>query len=112
MKFVKKGEGKPRPATGHTGEWGMITVEPGKDSQKLGMLLSHFLPEGTFPMAPTPIEMIYLGVTGKVQVKGKNPGEDYIIEPGDAVYMAPGDEREINVIGTDPATIWVIMVRG
>ena len=90
----------------------MITVEPGKDSQKLGMLLSHFLPEGTFPMAPTKIEMIYLGVSGKVQVKGKNPGEDYIIEEGDAVYMAPGDEREINVIGTDPATIWVIMVRG
>lgn len=112
MKFVKKGQGTPRPATGHTGEWGMMVVEPGKDSQKLGMLLSHFLPEGAFPMAETKFEMIYLGVSGKVQVKGKNKGEDYVVESGDLVYMAPGDMREIKVLGTDPATIFVIMVRG
>jgi hypothetical protein len=98
MKFVKKGQGTPRPATGHVGEWGMMVVEPGKDSQKLGMLVSHFLPDGAFP--------------GKVQVKGKKPGEDWVIEAGDLVYIGPGDSREIKVLGTDPASIYVIMVRG
>ena len=110
MKFVKKGEGRPRPATGHTGEWGMVTLEAGKDSKRITMLVSHFLPEGEFPMAPTPREMVYLGIAGKVQVKGKNAGEDYMIEPGDFVYMSPGDEREIHSIGTEPSTILVIAI--
>jgi mannose-6-phosphate isomerase-like protein (cupin superfamily) len=112
MKFVKKGQGTPRPATGHVGEWGMMVVEPGKDSQKLGMLVSHFLPDGAFPMAETKVEMIYLGISGKVQVKGKKSGEDWVIEAGDLVYIGPGDSREIKVLGTDPASIYVIMVRG
>ena len=74
------------------------------------MLVSHFLPEGEFPMVPTPREMVYLGMAGKAQVKGKNPGEDYIVEPGDFVYMAAGDEREIYVPGTEPATILVTAI--
>ena len=111
MKFVKRGEGKPRPATGHTGEWGMVTLAAEKDNERLGMLVSHFLPEGEYAMAPAPREMVYLGMAGKVQVKGKNPGEDYIVEEGDFVHMSPGDEREIHVIGNDPASILVITAK-
>jgi quercetin dioxygenase-like cupin family protein len=43
-------------------------------------------------------------------VRGKNKDE-YLLEPGDTLYIPPGEERSIEVVGTEPATMLVIIVK-
>lgn len=107
MKLVKKGEGQHTDqAPGHFGQWGMTKLVAGKDTQRVTFILSHYLPEGGVEMGAAPGELIYYGVSGSLCVKGK--AEEYILEPGGVLYIAPGEERESRVLGTDPATILVI----
>lgn len=106
MKLVKRGEGHPDEAPGHFGQWGITKLEAGKDTQRVSFILSHFLPEGGVKMGAAPGELIYFGMSGSLRVKGK--AEEYILEPGDALYIAPGEEREFHALGADPATILVI----
>jgi quercetin dioxygenase-like cupin family protein len=41
-------------------------------------------------------------------VKGK--GEEYLLGQGDLIYIAPGEEREVQVIGTEPVTALVMII--
>jgi len=60
MKLIKKGEGQPYEAEGHFGVWSMRKLVAGKDSQRLIIGLSHFLPKGGVKMAPaSPSERTY-----------------------------------------------------
>jgi quercetin dioxygenase-like cupin family protein len=53
-----------------------------------------------------PGELIYYGLTGSLRVKTKS--EEYILEPGDTIYIPAGEEREFQAIGSDPTTIIVV----
>ena len=58
-------------------------------------------------MSSSPLVRAYFVIDGSLLVKGKT--EEHLLEPGDLFYIAPNEEREIQVLGADPATILVIM---
>ena len=108
MKVVKKEDGSPYEAKGHSGCWAVRKMDAVKDSRRLSISLSHFLPQGGAEMSSSPKERAYFIISGSMLVKGK--GEECRLHQGDLVYIAPGEEREVQVIGTEPVTSLVIIV--
>jgi quercetin dioxygenase-like cupin family protein len=106
MKLIKKSEGHPDTAPGHTGQWGLTKLAAGKDTQRITFIISHFLPGGGLQRMAAPAELIYYGVKGELLVKGKD-GE-FTIKPGDALYIAAGEEREFKALGDETSTILVV----
>ncbi|MDP2916303.1 MAG: cupin domain-containing protein [Dehalococcoidia bacterium] len=109
MLLIKKGEGEPYEAKRHFNCWSMLKLIPDKNSRRLNIGLSYFLPNGGAEMAASPLERAYYVISGSLRVKGKT--EEYILQPGDLFYIGAGEEREIRVVGTDPANILVIMTK-
>jgi quercetin dioxygenase-like cupin family protein len=110
MKLIKKGKGKGEMAKRHFGQWGLSKVSVEEGSQRLSVGLSHFLPGGGAEMYASPTERIYFGVSGSLMVKGKK-GDEYVVEAGDVLYIPPGEERSIETVGTDPASMLVVIVK-
>jgi quercetin dioxygenase-like cupin family protein len=108
MKMVKKEGGSPYEAKGHSGCWAVRKMDAAKDSRRLSISLSHFLPQGGAEMSSSPKERAYFILSGSMLVKGKT--EEYRLHQGDLIYIAPGEEREVQVIGTEPVTSLVIIV--
>lgn len=109
MKIVRKKEGSPYEAKGHFGYWSIQKLDAKTDTQHgLGIAVSHFLPQGGAEMSSSPRERAYFVLSGSVVVKGNT--EEYLLEPGDLIYIAAGEEREIQVTGIEPATLFVIIV--
>lgn len=106
MKLVKKGEGSPDQAPGHYGQAGITMLATGKDTQRVSFIISHFVPGGGVNKGAAPGELIYYGLTGSLRVKGKS--DEFILEPGDTIYIPAGEEREFQAIGGDPTTILVV----
>ncbi|MBW1737520.1 MAG: cupin domain-containing protein [Deltaproteobacteria bacterium] len=107
MKVVKKIEGQPYDAKGHFGVWSARKLAAEKDSQ-VSVSLSHFLPQGGAEMSSSPKERVYFIISGSMVVKGKT--EEYSLNAGDLIYIAAGEDREIQVPGPEPVTILVIIV--
>jgi quercetin dioxygenase-like cupin family protein len=107
MKLIKVGEGTPYEAAHHFNYWSINKVVPNVTSQKIQISVSHFLPDGGAEMSSSSLERIYFCIDGKITVKGRN--EEYQLEPGDMIYIAPGEDRSFQVSNTKPATILVIM---
>ena len=93
MKLIKKGEGEIYEAKRHFGCWALRKVVPDKDSKRLNIGFSHFLPQGGAEMSSSPLERVYYCIAGSLLVKGKN--EQHLLEPGGLLYIAAGEEREI-----------------
>jgi quercetin dioxygenase-like cupin family protein len=110
VKLVKKGQGKTEAAKRHFGQWGIRQVSPEEGSQRLTVSLSHFLPQGGAEMYASPTERVYFGISGLIRVRGKK-GDEYLVGPGDVLYIPPGEERSIEAVGTEPATMLVIIVK-
>jgi len=108
MKMIKKESGNPYEAKGHSGCWAVRKMDAAKDSHRLSISLSHFLPQGGAEMSSSPKERAYFILSGSMLVKGKT--EEYRLSQGDLIYIAPGEEREVQVIGTEPVTSLVIIV--
>jgi mannose-6-phosphate isomerase-like protein (cupin superfamily) len=108
MKMIKKESGNPYEAKAHFGCWSVRKMEAAKDSRRLSISLSHFLPQGGAEMSSSPKERAYFILSGSMLVKGKT--EEYRLSQGDLIYIAPGEEREVQVIGTEPVTSLVIIV--
>lgn len=108
MKLIKKGEGQPYEAKGHLGSRNTRKLEAGKDSQRLSISLSQFLPQGGMDMSSAPVERAYFMLSGSMLVKGK--AEEFTLEAGDLIYIAPGEEREVQVAQIEPAAILAIVV--
>jgi len=108
MKLIKKEDGQTYKAPGHFGVWSTNKLKSGRDSQRLNINLSHFLPQGGTEMLPSEKERAYFVISGAILVKGK--GEEFVLRPGDIIYIAPGEEREIQVTEFEPATILVMTV--
>lgn len=108
MKMIKKGDGNPYEAKGHSGCWAVRKIEAAKDSRRLSVSLSHFLPQGGAEMSSSPKERAYFIISGSMLVKGKT--EEYLLSQGDLIYIAPGEEREVQVIGAEPVTALVMII--
>jgi quercetin dioxygenase-like cupin family protein len=107
MKLVKSSDGQYYDAQRHTQCWAVHKLTPGPESKRLNISYSHFLPNGGAEMSASPLERAYFVVSGTLQVKGKN--EEYTLNPGDLLYIGAGEERSVSIIGTQPASILVIM---
>ena len=110
MKLIKRGEGKGEMAKRHFGQWGVRQISPEEGSQRLTVSLSHFLPGGGAEMYGSPTERVYYGISGSLKVRGKK-GDEYIVGPGDVLYIPPHEERSIETVGTEPASMLVIIVK-
>ena len=109
MKLIKKGEGEHHEVKRHFDQWGLNKVSAKDGAQRLNVGLSHFLPQGGAEMYASPTERIYFGISGSLMVKGTQ-GDEYLVEPGDVLYIPPDEERSIEAVGTEPASMLVIIV--
>ncbi len=108
MKVVRKSEGTPYEAPLHFNVWSTRKLASQKDTARTAVSLSHILPNGRVDMSGSPQEKVYYVIAGSLAVKTKT-GEA-VLEAGDIVYFAGGEEREGHVVGTDVCTILVCMV--
>jgi quercetin dioxygenase-like cupin family protein len=109
MKLIKGNEGVPYEGKGHFNCWNARKLVSETDSRRLTVCTTHFLPNGGADMSSAPKERLYFCLSGSLLLKGPKRDE-YRLEPGDMVYIAPGEERSVVVIGTEPATILVFIV--
>ncbi len=107
MKVIKDGEGEKYDAKQHFNCWTAYKLQAGKDTKRLTVSLSHFLPGGGAEMSSSPRERVYVVISGAMKVTGKN--EEHLLKPGDMIYIAPGEERAAQVIGNEPVTTLVIV---
>jgi quercetin dioxygenase-like cupin family protein len=110
MKLIKASDCEYYEAKKHFNCWTGHKVTPGETSKRLNIGYSHFLPNGGAEMSASPLERIYYLLTGSMAVKDKNE-EEFIMQPGDMVYIAPDEERSVRILGPEIATILVIMSR-
>jgi quercetin dioxygenase-like cupin family protein len=110
MKVVKKAEGTPYEAPLHFNVWSTRKLAADKDTKNTTISLSHFQPNGRCDMSGSPVEKVYFVLAGSMAVKNK-AGEEAILQAGDIVYFAGGEERECHTVGTDVCTILVCMIK-
>lgn len=108
MKVVKHGEGVAYEAKGHTNCYAMNKLVVGKDTKRLTVGMSHFLPGGGAAMSSSPKERAYYVLSGSIKITGKS--EEYVLSPGDLIYIGAGEERAFTALGTEPATILVNII--
>jgi len=108
MKLVKYAEGAEYDAKGHTRCFSVNKLMGGKDTKRLTMALSHFLPGGGCEMSSAPAERVYIVLNGCLKVTGK--GQEYLVGPNDLIYIPAGEDRAFTVQGIEPATIMVAVV--
>jgi len=107
MKTIKATEGTPYDAAKHFNVWGVKKITE-EQSRRTTVSLSHFLPNGGAEMSSSDKERIYYVVSGSITVSGKN--EKHVLNRGDLIYIAPGEERDMSVNGSEPAAVLVIIV--
>ncbi len=106
MQICKAGQGIPYQAPAHYGQWGTQYVKADGNS-KLTISVSHFLPNGGAEMGAVP-ELAYYVLSGSIIVTGKS--EEHILNAGDLIHMAAGEERALKVNGQVPASLLVVIV--
>ena len=102
----KLSEAKPYEAPNHR-EYKSLRVfgaEMG-GSQTLIFGISHFLPGGGAGPDASPPEKIYYVLAGELTVIAG--GKEQVAKPGDTVFIAPNENREIINRGSDMCTILV-----
>jgi glyoxylate utilization-related uncharacterized protein len=107
MILVKAREGTPYDAPKHFNMWAMKKVTP-EFSLRTTVGISQFLPTGGAELSSSNSERVYYVIAGSITVSGK--GETHVLDAGDLVYIAPGEEREISVNNREPATVLVVVV--
>ena len=108
MKLVKHGDGVSYQAKGHFSCYPMNKLVVEKDTKRLTVGMSHFLPGGGAEMSSSPKERAYYVLSGSLQINGKN--DKFVLSPGDLIYIGPGEERSFTVLGNEPASILVTIV--
>jgi quercetin dioxygenase-like cupin family protein len=108
MKTIKANEGTPYEAKKHFNIWGVRKIGIEEGTKRLNVSQSHFLPNGGAEMSSSDKERAYYVLNGSITVKGIS--ETHSLGPGDMIYIAQGEEREIKVNGNECATTLVIIV--
>ncbi len=109
MKLIKREEGVAKTAKRHFLQSGVSKVSTERGSIRLNCSVSHFLPGGGAEMYASPTERAYFGLEGILLIKDKQ-GNEFVLEPGDTLYLPPDEERSIEVLGNEPATMLVVIV--
>ena len=107
MKSIRDAEGTPYDAAKHFGVYGLQKITE-EISKRTTVCYSYFQPNGGAEMSPSPKERIYYVVKGSITVSGKN--EEHVLNEGDVIYIAPGEERDMVINDGKPAEVLVIIV--
>jgi glyoxylate utilization-related uncharacterized protein len=108
MISVQDAKGTPYEAAKHSGVFGIQKLTEAQ-SKRITVCYSYFQPNGGAEMSSSPKERIYYVVNGSITVKGKDD-EIHVLNSGDMIYIAPGEERDMVINGGKPAEVLVIIV--
>ncbi len=107
MISVKDAHGETYDAPKHFGVFGLQKITEAQ-SQRTTVCYSYFQPDGGAEMTSSPKERIYYVVDGSITVKGNN--ETHVLNPGDLIYIAAEEKRDVVVNGGKPAEVLVFIV--
>lgn len=107
MISVKDAEGVPYDAAKHFEVYGLQKITEAQ-SKRITVCYSYFQPNGGAEMSSSPKERVYHIVKGSITVNG--PGEEHVLNEGDCIYIAPGEERDMVVNNGKPAEVLVFIV--
>ena len=118
MKTIKATEGTPYDAAKHFGVYGLKKITEDQ-SKRIAVFYSYFQPNGSAEMSSSDKERVYYVVSGSITVNGKN--EKHVLDPGDLIYIAPGEERDmvsstwtpsVDIFETDKALVLTAEIPG
>lgn len=107
MISVKDAEGTPYDAAKHSEVYGLQKFTEA-DTRRTTVCYSYFQPNGGAEMTSSPKERVYYVVKGSVTVNG--PDEKHVLNEGDCIYIAPGDERDMVINNGKTAEVLVFIV--
>ena len=107
MISIKDAEGTPYEAAKHSEVYGLQKITEAQ-SKRTTICYSYFQPNGGAEMSASPKERVYYVVRGSITVRGK--GEEHLLNKGDLIYIAPGEERDMVINGGKPAEGLVTIV--
>lgn len=107
MISVKDTEGTPYDAAKHSEVYGLQKITEAQ-SKRTTICYSYFQPNGGAEMTSSPKERVYYVVKGSITVSG--PAEKHVLNAGDLIYIAPGEERDMVINGGKPAEVLVTIV--
>jgi len=108
MISVKDAQGVVYDAAKHSEVYGLQKITEAQ-SKRTTVCYSYFQPNGGAEMTASPKERVYYVVKGSITVNGKD-GETHVLDPGDLIYIAPGEERDMVINGGKPAEVLVFIV--
>jgi quercetin dioxygenase-like cupin family protein len=109
MILVKANEGTVYDAKGHFNMWGIRKVGAPEGAQSVTLSISEFLPDGGASLSAADKERVYYVLRGSISVKDEH-GTEYVVNENDAIYIAPGEKREMSVNGILAARVLVFVV--
>jgi quercetin dioxygenase-like cupin family protein len=109
MISVKDAHGTQYDAAKHFGVFGLQKITEAQ-SKRITVCYSYFQPNGGAEMSASPKERIYYVVKGSITVNGKDGSESHLLNPGDLIYIAPGEERDMVINDGKPAEVLVFIV--
>ena len=107
MISVKDAQGVPYDAAKHREVYGLKKITE-TDSKRTSVFYSYFQPNGGAEMSSSPKERVYYVVKGSITVSG--PDEKHVLNEGDILYIAPGEERDMVINNGKPAELLVFVV--
>lgn len=107
MISVKDAQGVPYDAAKHREVYGLKKITE-EDSKRTSVFYSYFQPNGGAEMSSSPKERVYYVVKGSITVSG--PDEKHVLNEGDILYIAPGEERDMVINNGKPAELLVFVV--
>jgi len=107
MISVKDAEGTPYDAAKHSEVYGLQKFTEA-DTKRTTVCYSYFQPNGGAELSSSPKERVYYVVKGSITVCG--PEEKHVLNQGDCVYIAPGEERDMVVNNGKPAEVLVFII--
>ena len=107
MISVKDAQGTQYEAAKHSEVFGLQKVTEAQ-TQRTTVCYSYFQPNGGAEMSASPKERVYYVVKGSITVNG--PDETHVLNKGDMIYIAPGEERDMVINDGKPAEVLVFIV--
>lgn len=107
MISVKDAQGIQYEAAKHREVFGLQKITEAQ-SRRTTVCYSYFQPNGGAEMSASPKERVYYLVRGSITVRGNN--EEHILNAGDLIYIAPGEERDMTINNGKPAEVLVFIV--
>ena len=107
MISVKDAQGTVYDAAKHSHVYGLQKITEAQ-SKRTTVCYSYFQPHGGAEMSSSPKERVYYVVKGSITVNG--PDEKHVLNAGDLIYIAPGEERDMVINDGKPAEVLVFII--